>query len=67
MINNLNWNEVEARAKEMSDSNLLGAYNDCVDCIRKGVANEGYYYDEASVYWRALKKRGLTMNYGEIK
>ena len=69
MIKHLNWKEVEARAKEMTDYILVYSYMDCLDCIKQGVPNEGYYYDEASVYWREMYKRKLTVDFklGEIK
>ena len=67
MIKNLNWNVVEARAKEMTDGVLLWSYRDCLDCIKQGVPNEGYYYDEASVYYKEIKKRKLTITIQENK
>lgn len=62
MIRNLDWNKVEARAKEMKESDLIFAYFDCLDCIKKAVENEGYYYDEASVYRAEIKSRGILID-----
>jgi len=60
IIKNLDWEKTEAYAKDLKLADLLGAYLDCVDCIKKGVPNEGYYYDQASVYRIELNRRNVT-------
>jgi len=53
----LNWKEKERQAKEKTNNELRYAIQDCLECIKQGVPDEGYYYDELSVYRVELGKR----------
>lgn len=66
MIKHLDWNKTEASAKAKSDTELLYAYKDCLECIAVNGMNQGYYYDEASVYYKEIKKRKLTLTFKEL-
>ena len=55
----VNWSGEEARAKEKDDASLFGALKDAIEASQKS-ANEGKYYDQASVYRTELKKRGFS-------
>ena len=59
----IKWNEVEARAKKMTDHELKFAIKDCLEaskaldgCEPKG-KDSGYYMDEATIYKKALDSR----------
>lgn len=62
-MQNLNWTEVEARAKTMTDDELRYAIKDCREAA-EAMGNEprfgkdqGYYTDEGSVYAGELRRR----------
>jgi len=61
-MQNLNWNETEARAAKMTIGQLQFAYQDCLEAAaavgpEAFGKDESYYRDEASVYYRALQAR----------
>jgi len=61
-MQNLNWNETEARAKKMTVGQLQFAYQDCLDAAaavgpEAFGKDESYYRDEASVYYKELTQR----------
>ena len=61
----IDWNAVEKRAAEMSTLSLRFALVDIHETLPHaddldrldGGNRGGYYRDEASIYWRELKKR----------
>lgn len=68
----LDWNTVAKRARAMSEAALMFAYVDATEAslALRGVPDgngptkgEGYYRDEASVYFREiqLRKRGASL------
>jgi hypothetical protein len=66
----IDWNAAEERARKMDDSALGFARKDARECAdlwdRAGIENDpdgnaGYYRDEASIYAREQKRRGLDM------
>lgn len=50
----------EEKAAKMSTESLLMNLKDAIDASQHGV-NEGKYFDQASVYRKALKKRGISI------
>ncbi len=60
----IDWKAKESLARKMSDDQLHHAFLDCVQTVSlwrwADDLNDdaGYYFDEASIYWRELKKRG---------
>ena len=61
----LNWNEKARYAKGLKNVELRFALKDCLDSINVGVCDEGYYYDEASVYRTELAKRKKYVAYND--
>ena len=66
----LDWQAIEAKAAKMSIVELRDARKDCIEAgaaawaiIQGGGSvdkDQGYYHDEASVYWRELQKRSIS-------
>ena len=52
------WHTKERIAKNMDVFSLNWSYADCCETAEINPETEGKYHDEASVYWRELKKRG---------
>ena len=61
MRNFTQWSETESRAKNMDNASLAYAYGDCLAAAECGL-DEGYYHDEASVYSKELRDRGVALN-----
>lgn len=70
MLKKIDWNRIEERAREMTSAQLHYARTDARQTAevwdRAGHANDpdrnaGYYRDEATVYAREQKRRGLDM------
>lgn len=61
MRNFTQWSETEGRAKNMNLVSLAYAYGDCLAAAACGL-DESYYHDEASVYSKELRDRGLALN-----
>jgi hypothetical protein len=63
MAQQVNWAAIEAKAKKMSNEELIYAMSDCRECCRAmGNAemfgkDSNYYRDESSVYHRILTAR----------
>lgn len=70
MLKVINWNRIEERAREMTSAGLHYSRTDARRTAelwdRAGHENDpdgnaGYYRDEASIYAREQKRRGLDM------
>ena len=61
MIRSINWNEVEAKYNEADVNVLKYSLKDCLSCVKQGVVNEGYYYDEISIIRQVARKRGIQL------
>ncbi len=61
MRNFTQWSETESRAKNMNLVSLAYAYGDCLAAADCGL-DESYYHDEASVYSKEIRARGVTLN-----
>lgn len=63
MSEQIKWNEVADRAKKMTSLELSYAYLDAVKTAQTIGRTEmigkdqGYYMDEASIYWAEMKSR----------
>lgn len=62
----INWNEKQSIASKMTDTELHYAILDCLKTIQvmgnsqMNGKDQGYYYDELSVYRGEQRKRGVS-------
>ena len=53
----IDWNGVKERAEKMTEAEIDATILDCNRAINCKTEDEGYYYDEISIYRTELKRR----------